>query len=89
MFPSQLPNRVYFMFGMIDRDEFVALRRKAFAPFKTQDQVDAEIDRLIAIANTHEDKRDGCKHESPEYWKCHDQSVKYHERARLLMPLGA
>jgi hypothetical protein len=69
--------------------EELAKRRKALRRFRTQKEVDREVDRLIALELRHEDIRDSLPHESPEYWKAHDTAVKYRERARLLMPPGS
>lgn len=67
----------------------IAERRKLFARFKNQDEVEREIDRLIRLAIRKEESRDRCAWESPEYWRFHDEAIKYHERARRLMPRGS
>lgn len=57
--------------------------------FKTQDEVEKEIDRLIGIALQYEACRDASEYESAEYWKHHDNAIQYHEKARKLMPKGS
>lgn len=54
--------------------------------FATQAEVDAEIDRLIALAIKAEERRDKQVWESAEYWKHHDVAIKWHLRAEALMP---
>jgi hypothetical protein len=57
--------------------------------FKTQAEVDAAIDRYIEKAIKSEERRDAQVWESVEYWKHHDIAVKWHEKARQLMPKGS
>ena len=57
--------------------------------FKTQTEVEAEIDRLVRLAVRAEERRDRCEHESAAYWLHHDTAVRYHEQARRLMPRGS
>lgn len=66
-----------------------AARRKLFARFATRDAVDAEIDRLIALGDKAESRRDRAEWESPAYWRHHDVAMGYYERARQLMPPGS
>jgi len=63
-------------------------RRKLFSRFKTQAEVDQEIDRLISLAVASGERRDRQEYESPEYWKHHDICIRYHQRAEALMPAG-
>lgn len=57
--------------------------------YKTQENVNAAIDKFIATAIRFEEKRDKAVYESVEYWSMHDKAVKWHEKARELMPPGS
>jgi hypothetical protein len=67
----------------------LAARRKLFSRFKTQEEVDAEIARLIALETKAEERRDRCEFESPAYWEHHDVAVKHRLKAVALMPPGS
>jgi len=49
-------------------------------------EVEVAIDHLIAKAIKAEERRDKARWESTEYWKHHDCAMRWHEKARALMP---
>lgn len=57
--------------------------------FKNQAEVEREIDRCIAIALRHEERRDRQPFESAAYWAAHDKAIAWHMRAAKLMPRGS
>lgn len=63
--------------------------KNPFTRFKTQDEVDAQIDVYIRLAHNAEARRDKEVWESPRYWALHDIAIKWHEKARALMPKGS
>ena len=52
----------------------------------TQATIDAQIDFCISLAIQCEEIRDGCEHESKEYWEWQDRAMTWHWRAEQLMP---
>lgn len=56
--------------------------------YKTQTDVEKAITHYIDLCNKAEELRDAAPHESDEYWKQHDISVKWRKKAEALMPNG-
>jgi glutamate synthase domain-containing protein 1 len=64
-------------------------RKKLFARFRTQEQVDAERDRLYRLGDRAAEQRDRCEFESADYWCHHDRAVTYWSRGDELGPKGS